>query len=70
MTQSRLGSLVEAIANTVIGHLINFGMNLWVLPLLITCAVSPWEAVKIGAVFTVASTVRSYVLRRAFNRRK
>jgi hypothetical protein len=67
MTQSRLGSMVEAVANTVLGQLINFCMNLWVLPLLIVCSVSPWEAIKIGAVFTLISTIRSYVLRRFFN---
>lgn len=70
MTQSRLGSIVEACTNTVVGQVLNFCMNLWVLPLLIVCSVSPWEAVKIGAVFTVVSTLRSYVLRRLFNKFK
>lgn len=64
--QTRTGSLVEAIANIVVGFTINWTANMLVLPLFgfhVTAA----DAFGIGVVFTVISLVRSYVLRRWFN---
>ena len=66
MSQSRLGSMIEACANVVIGYGINFAANLLVLPLF-GLPVTAAEAAGIGVVFTLISLVRSYVLRRAFN---
>lgn len=67
MAQSRMGSLVESIANVVIGYGVAVGAQV---------AIFPWFGVNlplhdnmlIGALFTVVSLVRSYCLRRLFRR--
>jgi uncharacterized membrane protein YbhN (UPF0104 family) len=66
--QSRLGSFIEACANTAIGWSINFGANLVVLPAF-GYPVTVAHALGIGVVFTVISVARSYVVRRWFNAR-
>jgi len=68
MTQSRLGSLIEAIVNVLIGFGINFAANLYVLPEF-GFKVTPRQAFDIGLVFTVISIARSYIIRRWFNKR-
>ncbi len=69
MSQTRLGSWLEAWANIAIGFGINFVANLAVLPLF-GFHVTPGDAFGIGLIFTAISLVRSYVLRRVFNRIK
>ena len=69
MRQTRLGSWLEAWANIAVGFAINWTANMLVLPLFgfyVTAA----TAFHIGLIFTVISLVRSYVLRRVFNRIK
>ena len=68
MKQTRLGSLIEAIVNVVIGFLINWIANLLILPLF-GFDVTPAQAFHMGLLFTVISVVRSYVIRRWFNHR-
>lgn len=68
MSQSRLASLVEASTNVAIGFAINMGANLLVLPAF-GYPVTAADAFGIGLVFTAISVLRSYMLRRAFNRR-
>ncbi len=65
--QSRAGAFVEAWANVAIGYGVNFAANLVVLPLF-GFAVSVTDALGIGVVFTVISVLRSYLVRRFFNR--
>jgi hypothetical protein len=68
MTQTRLGSFIEAMANIVIGYVINFFGNLLILPLFgfhVTIA----QNIQIGLLFTGVSIARQYVLRRWFNAR-
>ena len=65
--QTRRHSMLEAVANVVIGYGINFVANLVVLPLF-GLPVGARAAAGIGLVFTGISLARSYVLRRAFNR--
>lgn len=67
MTQTRLGSFVESLANIAIGFGINFAANLLVLPMF-GFAVTPTDAFGIGLAFTAISLARSYVVRRLFNR--
>jgi hypothetical protein len=65
MQQSRLMSLVEAMANVVIGYGLAVATQVLAFPLLgfeTTLTQNLW----IGAFFTVISLVRSFVLRRAF----
>ena len=66
MRQSRLGSLIEAVVNVIIGFGINFMTNLYVLPWF-GFNVTVSDALGIGVVFTVISIARSYVIRRWFN---
>jgi membrane protein implicated in regulation of membrane protease activity len=66
MNQTRLGSLIEALANVVIGFGINWVANMAILPLF-GFHVTGAQAFGIGVFFTVISIVRSYVLRRWFN---
>ena len=65
--QSKRHSALEAVANVAIGYLISVAANVVVLPLF-GYAVSIADGFAIGLVFTAISLVRSYALRRAFNR--
>ena len=68
MTQTRIGSLIEAITNIVIGFAINFTANLLILPL-VGFNVTVGQAFDIGIFFTFVSIGRQYVVRRWFNAR-
>lgn len=68
--QSQAGSFVEAVANILIGFGINFAANIILLPMFGFSDLTARVAFEIGLVFTVISLVRSYVLRRVFNRVK
>lgn len=70
MSQSKTGSMVEAVANIVIGFAINFTANLVFLPMFGFSTLTARVAFEIGLVFTIISLIRSYVLRRVFNRIK
>lgn len=67
MSQSIHHSALEAVANVAIGNGIAFAANLVVLPMFgyhVTVA----DALGIGVIFTVISIVRSFAVRRLFNR--
>lgn len=68
MNQTRLGSLIEAFMNVLIGFSINFCANLIILPLW-GFTPSLAENFQIGLLYTVVSIARSYVIRRWFNAR-
>jgi hypothetical protein len=68
MSQSRLGSFIEAWINVLIGFGINWVANLAILPLF-GFAVTGAQAAGMGVIFTVISVVRSYAIRRWFNAR-
>lgn len=66
MTQSKLGSLYEALMNILIGFAINYIANLLILPLFgfhIGLVANFW----MGVLYTGISLVRSYAIRRWFN---
>lgn len=66
MSQSRLGSLVEAWANVAIGYGVAVSAQVVIFPwfgLLVPLS----DNLLIGGAFTVVSLVRSYLLRRVFN---
>ena len=65
--QKKSHSALEAIFNTVIGFGISMVANLIVLPIF-GYKVGVSQAFWIGIIFTLISIVRSYVLRRLFNR--
>lgn len=66
MTQTRIGSFVEAAANITVGFAINWAANMMILPWF-GYDVTAGDAFGIGLVFTAISLVRSYVIRRWFN---
>ena len=65
MKQSRAMSLVEAVANVVVGYGVAVVTQILIFPIFglhTTLA----QNLKLGAVFTVVSIGRSYLLRRLF----
>ena len=69
MTQSRTMSAVESVANVAIGYGVAVATQAAVFPLFGIHATAT-DHLAIGAIFTVVSLVRSYCLRRVFNRIK
>jgi len=69
MNQTRLGSLIEALFNVAIGFAINFAANLLILTLFGFSALTWRTNLVIGAIYTIISVARSYVVRRWFNAR-
>lgn len=65
--QSRRHSLVEAVANIAVGFVVSLGITAVVMPAFGN-QVTLSENFAITAIFTVASLVRAYALRRLFNR--
>ena len=65
MRQSRLMSLVEALANVLVGFLLALMTQLIVFPLF-GMETTLGQNLAIGGIFTTVSLARSYVLRRMF----
>ncbi len=65
MKQSRLMSLVESLANVLVGYGVAVATQMMVFPLF-GLAVTVTENLLIGLIFTAVSIVRSYALRRGF----
>ena len=65
MKQSRLMSLVEAVANVIVGYCVAVVTQILIFPIFglhTTLA----QNLKMGAVFTIVSIARSFALRRVF----
>ena len=65
MKQSRLMSLVESVANVIVGYGVSVVAQMLIFPVFglhTTLA----QNLKMGAVFTVVSIARSFALRRVF----
>ncbi len=67
MRQSRRMSAVEAVVSTAIGYIVAVATQMVVFPIF-GLAVGVWENLGIGLAFTVVSVVRSYLVRRLFER--
>ena len=65
MKQSRLMSLMESLANVLVGYGVAVVTQMLAFPLF-GLAVTVTENLLIGLIFTVVSIVRSYALRRGF----
>lgn len=65
--QSKRNSAFEAATNVTIGYFVSVLANVLILPLF-GYNVTIGDSFAIGLAFTVVSLVRSYVLRRIFNR--
>ncbi len=66
--QTRIMSLVESVANIIVGFAVAVITQLLVFPLF-GLAASLSDNLIIGLIFTVVSLCRSYALRRLFNAR-
>lgn len=69
MEQTRLGSLIEALMNILIGFSINFVANMLILPAAGFVTLTAETNFYLGVAYTAISLVRSYVIRRWFNAR-
>jgi hypothetical protein len=67
--QKRKYSLIEAITNTLAGLIVSFGIQLIIYPAL-DIPVKLSQNVIITLVFTLASIIRGYIVRRIFNQIK
>ena len=67
MTQSRAHSALESVANVAVGYGVAIATQAAVFPLFGLHA-SAGQHLAIGAIFTAVSLVRTYALRRVFNR--
>ena len=65
MKQTRLMSLVESVANVIVGYGVAVGTQILIFPMFGLHATMT-QNLKMGVVFTVVSIARSYVLRRLF----
>ena len=65
--QSRRHSLAETITNVAVGFVVSLAITAWLLPAM-GHQVTVTENVLMTSVFTVASVIRGYALRRLFNR--
>ena len=68
MDQTRLGSLIEAGINVLIGFAINMAANFVILPL-VGFEITLQQNLFIGVLYTLVSVARSYIVRRWFNAR-
>jgi len=64
--QTKTFSLIESIANIVIGYFVSLAGQIVVFPL-VGIHTTIQNNLFIGAAFTIISLVRSYALRRFFN---
>jgi hypothetical protein len=67
MSQSRAQSMIESAANVVIGYVVALGSQLVVFPMF-GVHLPLQDNLLIGLWFTAISLVRSYLVRRWFNR--
>ena len=66
MRQSKLGSFIESMMNTMIGYFLNLGVQLIVYPLY-GATFTFMQNIQIGLLFMIVSIVRGFVIRRYFN---
>ncbi len=65
--QSRKQSLIESVVNVLVGYVVALTSQLVIFPLFgVNLPLS--DNLLIGAFFTIVSIIRSYTLRRFFNR--
>jgi len=65
--QTRVQSAVESVTNVIIGYSVNMLANFAVFPLF-GWSISLEQNLMVGVIYTVISLVRSYLLRRFYNR--
>ena len=68
MSQSKLRSFKEAWVNIFIGYTINFIANILILPLFGFDTLTVKKNLLMGVIYTGISLIRSYTVRRWFNK--
>lgn len=66
--QSKLNSFIESLTNILIGYIIALMSQLAIFPLF-DISIPLSDNLLIGLYFTLISLVRSYIIRRYFNKR-
>jgi hypothetical protein len=66
MPQSRRASFVEAVVGTLVGFFVTLGLQLIIFPRY-NIHTNMSEDMQIVGIFTIASVLRGYILRRCFN---
>lgn len=66
--QTRLESIIESVVNILIGLWVSMLANWLILPMVFGITVSLEQNLTLGVFYTVISLVRSYCVRRYFNR--
>ena len=67
MAQSKSGSVIEAVTNTVVGYVLAVATQFAVFPIY-GLKVGVAQNLGLGLAFTAVSLIRSYLLRRVFER--
>ena len=67
MSQTKAQSAVESVVNVAVGYGVSLAANVTILPLF-GVVISLSDNLLIGAIYTAISIVRSYCVRRLFNR--
>ena len=67
MAQSKRGSLIEAVTNTVVGYVLAVATQFAVFPIY-GLKVGVAQNLGLGLAFIAVSLIRSYLLRRVFER--
>jgi len=65
--QTKIQSLIESISNVLIGYLVSVGSQIIIFPMF-NIHIPLSDNFMIGLWFTVVSLIRSYVIRRFFNK--
>jgi len=67
MAQTNKQSIIEVIANTVIGFIISVGISIGLFPLM-GIPITLSENISITIIFTIVGVIRSFIMRRIFNK--
>jgi len=67
VTQTRLGSFIEAGVNTFIGFWVSATANMVILPLYGFTSLTWSSNMELGLIYTGISVIRGYAIRRWFN---
>lgn len=66
MSQTKVGSIIEALANIAVGFSVNYAANLMIFPLF-GMHISALNNFWMGCIYTGISLIRQFVIRRYFN---
>lgn len=65
--QKKRDSLLESVCNQVLGGVVAFAVQVFVIVPVWDLELTIYDNLSVTAIFSIASLIRSYVLRRLFN---